>query len=106
MLGRTATLGASSWQCQSRFEVVVGPLRFEDFLQFLPGSRALRELGDLVRLYTCGEWSWQVRLLVDAGDAPGVSLGKVGRLGWTSWLGRKQGVATDVVLQEGHAAAA
>lgn len=106
ILGNTATLGASSWQCQSRFEIVVGPLRFEDFLQFLPGSRALRALGDLVRLYTSGEWSWQVRLLVDAGDAPGVSLGKVGRLGWTSWLGRKHGVATDVVLQEGHATAA
>jgi type VI secretion system protein ImpH len=106
ILGRTATLGASSWQCQGRFEIVVGPLRFEDFLQFLPGSRALRALGDLVQLYTSGEWSWQVRLLVDAGDAAGVSLGKVGRLGWTSWLGRKQGVATDVVLQEGHAAAA
>lgn len=106
VLGRDATLGASSWQRQSRIELAVGPLRFEEFLQFLPGSRALRALGDLVRLYTSGEWSWQVRLLVQDGDAPGVSLGKVGRLGWTSWLGRNRGIASDVVLQEGHAAAA
>jgi type VI secretion system protein ImpH len=105
-LGRDATIGASSWQRQSRFELAIGPLRFEEFLQFLPGSRALRALGDLVRLYTSGEWSWQVRLLVDDGDAPGVSLGRVGRLGWTSWLGGKRGIASDVVLQEGHAAAA
>jgi len=85
---------------------VVGPLPFEAFLQFLPGSRALRALRDFIRFYTTGEWSWQVRLLVNEGDAPGIALGKVGRLGWTSWLGRKQGVAADVVLQDEQAAAA
>jgi len=106
VLGRSATLGAASWQRQSRFEVVVGPLPFEAFLQFLPGSRALRALRDFIRFYTTGEWSWQVRLLVNEGDAPGIALGKVGRLGWTSWLGRKQGVAADVVLQDEQAAAA
>ena len=106
VLGVSATLGAASWQCQSRFEVVVGPLRFEDFMRFLPGSRALRSLAELIRLYTSGEWSWQVRLLVNDTDAPGVSLGKIGRLGWTSWLGRKQGVAADVVLHDEQAAAA
>lgn len=100
ILGNSATLGAASWQRQSKFEVVVGPLPFEAFLQFLPGSRALRALGDLIRLYTTGEWSWQVRLLVNEDDAPGVALGQVGRLGWTSWLGHKQGIASDVVLQD------
>jgi predicted component of type VI protein secretion system len=47
-----------------------------------------------------------VRLLVNEDDAPGVALGKVGRLGWTSWLGRKPGVASDVVLQDEQALAA
>lgn len=106
VLGRTATLGAASWQRQSRFEVVVGPMPFEQFMRFLPGSRALRSLGDLVRLYTSGEWSWQVRLLVQDGDVPGISLGRVGRLGWTSWLGKRRGVASDVVLHEERLAAA
>jgi type VI secretion system protein ImpH len=105
-LGRTATLGAASWQRHSRFEITVGPMSFESFMQFLPGSRALRALRDLVRLYTSDEWSWQVRLLVNDGDAPGVSLGRVGRLGWTSWLGRKQGIARDVVLNDETAMAA
>ena len=106
MLGNSATLGAATWQRQNRFEVVVGPLPFEAFLQFLPGSRALRALRDFIRFYTSGQWSWQVRLLVNEDDAPGATLGKVGRLGWTSWLGRRQGVATDVVLQDEQAAAA
>jgi type VI secretion system protein ImpH len=106
VLGETATLGSAAWQRQNRFEIRIGPLRFEDFLQFLPGSRALRALRDLVRLYTSDEWSWQVRLLVGEGNAPGVSLGQVGRLGWTSWLGRPLGVANDVIFYEEQIAAA
>jgi len=106
VLGQAATLGGASWQRVGKFEVVVGPMPFESFLQFLPGSRALRALADFIRFYTSGEWSWQVRLLVAKGDAPGISLGQVGRLGWTSWLGGKPGVAGDVVLQDEQAVAA
>src|SRR6185295_4778542 len=86
-LGHSASLGGASWQCQSRFEVTVGPLAFEQFLDFMPGSRALREMSTLIRYYTTDEWSWQVRLLVAERAVPGASLGQVGRLGWTSWLG-------------------
>jgi type VI secretion system protein ImpH len=104
-LGRAATLGGESWQRQDKFEIVIGPMPFESFLQFLPGSRALRSLADLIRFYTGGEWAWQVRLLVEKGDAPRVALGQVGRLGWTSWLGRKLDVASDVVLRDEQALA-
>jgi type VI secretion system protein ImpH len=106
VLGRAATLGAESWQRQGKFEVVVGPMPFEAFLRFLPGSRALRSLADFIQFYTSGEWAWQVRLLVEKGDAPGVALSQVGRLGWTSWLGRKADVAADVVLRDEQAVAA
>jgi type VI secretion system protein ImpH len=106
VLGVSATLGAASWQRRSKFEVVIGPLTFESFLQYLPGSRALRALGDVIRFYTSGEWDWQARLLVNQDDAPGVSLGQVGRLGWTSWLGAKKGIAGDVVLHDDRMRAA
>jgi type VI secretion system protein ImpH len=80
-------------------EVTVGPLAFEQFLDLMPGSRALREMSTLIRYYTTDEWSWQVRLLVAERAVPGASLGQVGRLGWTSWLGHKRDLATDVVVQ-------
>jgi type VI secretion system protein ImpH len=105
VIGAAATLGAASWQRQNRFEVTVGPLPFETFLRFLPGSRALEEMTALIRFYTTDEWGWQVRLLVAERDVPGATLGGIGRLGWTSWLGGKAGVASDVVLQGGRAAA-
>jgi type VI secretion system protein ImpH len=102
VLGTSATLGKASWQCQYRYEIVVGPLRYETFLQMLPGSRALRELRDLVRLYTSGEQSCAIRLTLAAGEAPGMELGRSGRLGWTSWIGKRNGVADDVILQAEH----
>lgn len=97
-LGRGATLGTCSWQCQHRFEIVVGPLAYDAFVRFLPTTPAFRELGDIVRLFTNDEWSWQLRPTLVAGAAPGVTLGREGRLGWTSWLGGRALSEADVVI--------
>jgi type VI secretion system protein ImpH len=98
-LGAGATLGAASWQCQHKFEIEIGPLTLEAFVDFLPGARGLRELRALTRLYTNDEWAWQVRLLLTDVAVPGMTLGKAGQLGWTTWLGTKRVQADEVVLQ-------
>lgn len=98
-LGQGATLGASSWQANHAFEIAVGPLDLETLEHFLPGSPALGELRDLVRLFTNGEWDWQLRILVRAREAAPIVLGAAGRLGWTSWLTGRGTVADDVVIQ-------
>jgi type VI secretion system protein ImpH len=99
-LGQTASLGALSWQCQHKFEIVIGPLDLASFGDFLPGARGLAELTALVRLYTNEEWSWQLRLLLKDVEVPGVRLGAAGQLGWTTWLGGRGQMADDVVIQE------
>jgi type VI secretion system protein ImpH len=99
-LGQTASLGALSWQCQHKFEIVIGPLDLASFGDFLPGARGLAELTALVRLYTNEEWSWQLRLLLQDVEVPGVRLGTAGQLGWTTWLGGRGQMADDVVIQE------
>ncbi len=63
-LGVGASIGEATWQCQHQFEIIIGPLRMAEFVDFLPGSPGLRELRDLVRLYTSDEWTWQARLLL------------------------------------------
>lgn len=99
-LGQTATLGASSWQCQHKFEIALGPLTRAAFNDFLPGSAGVEELYALVRLYTNDEWTWQLRLLLAEVEVPGVWLGGQAQLGWTSWLGGRRTTVDDVVLQE------
>jgi len=104
-LGGGATLGSMTWQCQSRFELTLGPLAIADFVNFLPGARGLAQLKSLVRLYTNEEWSWQVRLLLEPGDIPAMRLGEGGWLGWTSWLGSRRAIARDAVIEGSQAAA-
>jgi type VI secretion system protein ImpH len=99
-LGSTASLGGSSWQCQHKFEIAVGPLSRATFNDFLPGSRGVKELYALTRLYTNDEWTWQLRLLLADVEVPGVWLGGQAQLGWTSWLGGRRTMVDDVVLQE------
>jgi type VI secretion system protein ImpH len=98
-LGLGATIGTMTWQCQSRFEIALGPLGTADFVNFLPGARGLTQLKALVRLYTNEEWSWQVRLLLEPGQIPPMRLGEGGWLGWTSWLGSRTQVARDAVIE-------
>lgn len=103
-LGQGATLGAATWQCQHKFEVVLGPLTLATLKNFLPGTRGLTELHALVRLYTSDEWTWQLRLLLRDREIPGIRVGKSGQLGWTTWLGKRHNTADDVVIQEDRAA--
>ncbi len=104
MLNVNATLGSSTWQCQHKFEIALGPLPRSSFTDFLPGAPGLTRLRSLVRLYTNDEWEWQVRLLLRDVDIPGIRLGGTeegaSRLGWTSWLGEHHADAADVVIQE------
>lgn len=100
-LGEGAFLGRATWQCQHKFEIELGPLTLARLESFLPGESALRELQALVRLYTNDEWTWQLRLLLLPEDIPRVRPGRSGKLGWTSWLGKRLGVADDVVIQAG-----
>jgi len=103
-LGSNATLGAATWQCQHKFEIVLGLLPRAVFSNFLPGAPGLTELHSLVRQYTNDEWEWQVRLLLRDVEIPGASLDGKNPLGWTSWLGERRAHAADVVIQERTAA--
>jgi type VI secretion system protein ImpH len=97
-LGLGATLGSSSWQCQHQFEIGIGPLDYAAFARFLPGSPAFDELAGIVRFFTNDEWSWQLRPTLAPSQAPGIQLGRAGRLGWTSWLGGRAAGVDDVVI--------
>lgn len=99
-LGHDALLGGAVWSVQHRFRVVFGPLTLRQLEGFLPGSRGLKRLVDLVRNYLGDEFAWDVQLILKRDEVPALELGRQGRLGWTSWLGGKPRLrdADDVVL--------
>ena len=102
-LGQGAVAGARVWDHQSRFRIHLGPLTLQEYESFLPARRQpshLRKLVDWVRFYLCFELDWDVRLHLRRDEVPALKLGRAGRLGWTTWLGRRRSTtdAADLVL--------
>jgi type VI secretion system protein ImpH len=103
LLGGGASLGARVWGVQSRFRVVFGPMPFARFERFLPGSAALAQLRAIVRNFVGLELAWDLQLIVDRAQVPGIRLGSGARLGWSSWLAAQHRScdAGDVILADG-----
>src|SRR5262249_23120954 len=99
-LGRGVPMGARVRDVQSRFRVVLGPMDFDRYLDFLPGGRSLQRLVDWVHNYVGFEFDWEGQLVLARDEVPGIRLGPDGDLGWTTWLGarRAAGDAGDLIL--------
>jgi type VI secretion system protein ImpH len=91
-------LGARAFSRAHKFRVVLGPLDRAQFQRMLPGQPSLAKLTALVRSYAGDSLAWDVRLmLVDRRQEP-LTLGQ-SQLGWTSWVGvREGGARQDLIL--------
>jgi type VI secretion system protein ImpH len=85
-LGTNLTVGEKIWQCQDRFQIVMGPMGVSDYQRLMPGSESLERLVELVRNFTGDELHWDVRLILKKEDTEPVRLGGHTRLGLTTWL--------------------
>jgi len=85
-LGLTVAIGMRFWDHQSKFRIIFGPIGLDEYQRMLPGGESLRQLIALVRNYAGDTFSWDVKLKLNRSDASPVQLGKMGKLGWTSWL--------------------
>lgn len=94
-LGRTAVLGTRFWEQQAGIELLIGPLDFERFKQFLPGAPANRPLLSMVLFYVSPEFNFTARLILKRDAVPPMRLGGDLRLGWTTWLSTRPPAADD-----------
>jgi type VI secretion system protein ImpH len=85
-LGRDILVGSAAYSVQDK-------IRIRIFADTLPGFEALLPVGpralafaDMVHFYLGLELQWDVELCLPASEVRGMTLGKSGRLGWTSWL--------------------
>jgi type VI secretion system protein ImpH len=93
-LGTTTMLGSKCWDQQAGFTLVVGPLRFQQFREFLPCADGFSSLVELTRFFVGLTLDFDVQLVLQAAEVPGCRLAGPGpealRLGWSSWLKTKE----------------
>lgn len=92
-LGDDMVAGTRVWDLQSGVRLVVGPLRYRDFLAFLPEGPMQRRLADLATLILGPEIVVHTRLVLKPDEVPQARPGRDpratpdGRLGLNTWLG-------------------
>ena len=87
-LGLTTIVGRAVWDCQQKFRIRIGPMGFARYEYFLPGRQGLKRLQAIVRNYIGDEMEWDMQLILRAEEVPTTCLGKMGQLGWTTWIGQ------------------
>ena len=91
-LGQQALLGTRIWDQQGRFELSLGPLDIDQFLDFLPSGRGFTSLCELTGFYVGHEFDFDVQLRLCPESVPASQLAQEdgARLGWTSWIGGRK----------------
>lgn len=89
-LGVDSLCGSMVFDVQGGFRVTLGPMDYDQFMAFMPGSPLMAELVDLARTYAGPTYAFDIQLVLRADQIPpfGVSADpRVGaRLGWNTWL--------------------
>jgi type VI secretion system protein ImpH len=98
VLGLNAVAGEQIWDVNSKFRLRLGPLRYKEFVDFLPDPTPVPDrkgvflLSQLTRLYVGPEFDFEVQLVLYKFEVPDcviqeVDEGQLGiRLGWNTWL--------------------
>ena len=88
ILGESAVLGNRVWDQESKFEIHIGPLTIEEFLDFLPIGSGFLPLCQIIRFFTGLVFDFDIILLLKGREVPQSRLSLKGntRLGWTSWI--------------------
>ncbi|TCS39473.1 type VI secretion system protein ImpH [Paucimonas lemoignei] len=91
-LGVSTLCGTRVWDRTSRVRLLIGPLRKNQFEDFLPGRTAAGSLIRLFGLILGPAHDCEVRLILDKRDLVQATLDSRGgstRLGWNGWLGKR-----------------
>jgi type VI secretion system protein ImpH len=95
LLGHNVVAGERVWDIQGKIRVRLGPLSYQQFIDFLPNRHKIAEgktfflLTHLVRLYCGPQMDFDVQLVLKREEVPQCQLNSsvlVGpRLGWNTW---------------------
>jgi type VI secretion system protein ImpH len=89
VLGKSAVVvGKRVWDQQAKIEIRLGPLTYQQFVNFIPNGWGYGALCDLTRFYLGDTLDVSFRLILKGEEIPPPMLGMTDepRLGWTAWL--------------------
>lgn len=87
-IGVNAIAGAHVPDRAGQCRIVVGPVRYPDFLSLEGGQPRIERLHKLIRLYLGPVLDYDIQIILDRRDVPQTQLGGIGaapRVGWNSW---------------------
>lgn len=87
-MGVGVIVGDEIWDQQSGIRIRLGPLSFDQYLEFLPTGSAHEPLKAITKFFASGEFDFQVQLVLKREEVPACELGAPGAmplLGWTTW---------------------
>jgi type VI secretion system protein ImpH len=89
-LGVNTVCGTFVRECQTRFRVDLGPVRYRQFSRFLPTGDLLQPIFSLIKFMVGIEYEFEISVYLKRQEVPSCILGAGGpeapRLGWSSWL--------------------
>ncbi len=91
-LGRSVMLGKNGWFAQGKIRIILGPLNRQQLHTFAPGTRALKAVDELIRIYIGMEYDYDFIIRVKRMDIPAkIQLGgqQATVMGWNTWLASK-----------------
>ena len=92
-LGKSAMIGKKGWLAQGKFSIVIGPLKKDQLQEFAHGTKALKAMNEIVRLYIGMEYDYDFKIQIKKSDIPyqvKLSSNNPPCMGWNTWLASKQ----------------
>lgn len=93
-VGVDAICGSVAWDCQSKFQILLGPMKYKAFQDFLPDGVMLGCVFSLVKYMAGIEYEFEVCLLLEPDEVPVCVLDREAvpgpRLGWSTWVKSKK----------------
>lgn len=88
-LSRHSVIGRTKRDLMGKVRIDVGPIDFDEYLAFVPGSRNLTLLRDLLEIYLNDGLEFDIRFILRAKTIRRLPLGdRRSKLGISRWLGR------------------
>lgn len=91
-LGKSAILGGKGWFSQGKLRIVLGPLNAEQFKRFAPGTKNLKTLNEVTKMYAGTQTECEYILRVARDDLPHriqLKQRTPPTVGWDTWLASK-----------------